>query len=65
MKISIKVNNIFKFEIADRTGPFIELVGQKCTSAYLLIESNKYLFKGKWDIPDANFLRMKILKTKD
>ena len=44
------------------TGPFLELVGQKCTAAYLSIESNKYLFKGKCDIPNANFLRMKNFK---
>ena len=55
-------SNIFKFEIVDGTGPFIELVGQKCTAAYLPIESNKYLFKGKCDIPDASFERMKNFK---
>ena len=55
-------SNIFKFEIVDGTGPFTELVGQKCTAAYLPIESNKYLFKGKCDIPDASFDRMKNFK---
>ena len=55
-------NNILKFEIVDGTGPFLELVGQKCTAAYLPIQSDKYLFKGKCDIPDANFLRMKNFK---
>ena len=55
-------NNILKFEIVDGTGPFLELVGQKCTAAYLPIQSDKYLFKGKCDIPDANFLRMKSFK---
>ena len=55
-------SNIFKFEIVDGTGPFTELVGQKCTAAYLPIESNKYLFKGKCDIPDASFERMKNFK---
>ena len=55
-------SNIFKFEIVDGTGPFLELIGQKCTAAYLPIESDKYLFKGKCDIPDANFLRMKNFK---
>ena len=55
-------NNILKFEIVDGTGPFLELIGQKCTAAYLPIESDKYLFKGKCDIPDANFLRMKNFK---
>jgi hypothetical protein len=55
-------NNILKFEIVDGTGPFLELVGQKCTAAYLPIQSDKYLFKGKCDIPDVNFLRMKNLK---
>ena len=53
---------ILKFEIVDATGPFIELLGQKCTAAYYPIEENKYLFKGKCDIPDANFLRMKNFK---
>ena len=51
-------SNVFKFEIADGTGPFEELIGQKCTAAYLPIESNKYLFKGKCNIPDSNFQRM-------
>ena len=51
-------SNILKFEIVDGTGPFLELVGQKCTSAYLPIETDKYLFKGKCDIPDATFQRM-------
>ena len=55
-------SNIFKFEIVDGTGPFAELVGQKCTAAYLPIESNKYLFKGKCDISDASFQRMKNFK---
>ena len=55
-------SNIYKFEIADGTGPFVELVGQKCTAAYLPIASNKYLFKGKCDIPDTNFQRMKNFK---
>ena len=55
-------SNIFKYEIVDGTGPFVELVGQKCTAAYLTIESNKYLFKGKCDIPDASFQRMKNFK---
>ena len=55
-------SNILKFEIVDGTGPFTELVGQKCTAAYLPIESNKYLFKGKCDIPDASFERMKNFK---
>ena len=55
-------SNIFNYEIVDGTGPFVELVGQKCTAAYLTIESNKYLFKGKCDIPDASFQRMKNFK---
>ena len=55
-------NNILKFEIVGGTGPFLELVEQKCTATYLPIESDKYLFKGKCDIPDANFLRMKSFK---
>ena len=54
---------ILKFEIVDATGPFIELLGQDCTAAYYPIEDNKYLFKGKCDIPDANFLRMKSYKN--
>ena len=53
---------ILKFEIVDATGPFIELLGQNCTAAYYPIEDNKYLFKGKCNIPDANFLRMKNYK---
>ena len=53
---------ILKFEIVDATGPFIELLGQNCTAAYYPIEDNKYLFKGKCNMPDANFLRMKSFK---
>ena len=53
---------ILKFEIVDATGPFMELLGQDCTAAYYPIEDNKYLFKGKCNIPDANFLRMKNFK---
>ena len=49
---------ILKFEIVDATGPFIELLEQKCTAAYYPIEDNKYLFKGKCNIPDLNFQRM-------
>ena len=49
---------ILKFEIVDATGPFIELLGQECTAAYYPIEDNKYLFKGKCNIPDLNFQRM-------
>ena len=55
-------NNILVYEIVDGTGPFLELVGQKCTAAYLPIESDKYLFKGKCDMLDAYFLRMKNFK---
>ena len=53
---------ILKFEIVDATGPFIELLGQNCTAAYYPIEDNKYLFKGKCNMPDDNFLRMKNFK---
>ena len=53
---------ILKFEIVDATGPFLELLGQDCTAAYYPIEDNKYLFKGKCNMPDANFLRMKNFK---
>ena len=53
---------ILKFEIVDATGPFIELLGRYCTAAYYPIEDNKYLFKGKCNMPDANFLRMKNFK---
>ena len=49
---------ILKFEIVDATGPFIELLGQECTAAYYPIEDNKYLFKGKCNIPELNLQRM-------
>ena len=49
---------ILKFEIVDATGPFIELLGQECTAAYYPIEDNKYLFKGKCNIPELNLKRM-------
>ena len=55
-------NNILKFEIVNGTGPFLELIGQKCTAVYLPIESDKYLFKEKCNIPYVNFLRMKNFK---
>ena len=48
--------------VVDATGPFIELLGQKCTAAYYPIEDNKYLFKGKCNIPELNFQRMLDLK---
>ena len=51
-------SNILSFEIVDATGPFKELVGQKCKSAYVPVKENKYLFKGKCDIPTSNFERM-------
>ena len=49
---------ILKFEIVDATGPFLELLGQECTAAYYPIEDNKYLFKGKCNIPELNFQKM-------
>ena len=49
---------ILKFEIVDATGPFTELLGKKCTAAYYPIEDNKYLFKGKCNIPELNLKRM-------
>ncbi len=51
-------SNILSFEIVDATGPFKELVVQKCNSAYVPVKENKYLFKRKCDIPTSNFGRM-------
>ena len=54
---------ILKFEIVDGTGPFSEIVCEKCTAAYYPIEVDKYLFKGKCKISDKKFQRMLSYKS--
>ena len=56
--LNFENSNILKFEIVDGTGPFKELIGQKCKAAYVPVKESKYLFKGKCDIPTSNFDRM-------
>ena len=63
--LNFEDSNILSFEIVDGTGPFKELVGQKCKSAYVPVKESKYMFKGKCDIPTSNFERMINYKKTD
>ena len=52
------MTNIFDFVVSEGNGPWAEMVGQKCSGAYVPIEPNSYMYKGKCNIPDASFERM-------
>ena len=40
------------FEYIDGTGPWKELIGAKCTGAFLLMEENFYLWNAKCEVSD-------------
>ena len=50
--------SVINFDIKHGTGPFTELIGVKCTAAYVPIQDNHFLYKAKCNVPDASFERM-------
>ena len=52
------------FEYIDGTGPWKELIGAKCTGAFLLMEENFYLWNAKCSISDETFKRINEFANK-
>ena len=50
--------SVINFVIKHGTGPFVELIGVKCTAAYVPIQDDHFLYKAKCNMPDASFERM-------
>ena len=54
----LETASVVNFYIKHGTGPFTELIGVKCTAAYVPIQDNHFLYKVKCNVPDAGFERM-------